>query len=233
MKIHIFFIYMRLSGRRKDDSYQKFTLIELLIVIAIISILSGLLLPSLNQARKQAKTIACRSNLSQISQAWALYFDDYNYQLPPTSLAFPYYRWGTYLYYRLGKCNVINQNAYCRKDESGSVIRPYSPFDCPEQQTLGEYGHFSRNLYLTGVFNNYNLKLIQMPSRRCFISDGIYMSGIVSAGVEQLTYESTDFRHSGLKANFLFLDGHSEGKGRSHDINYSWNNYFWGQNCNQ
>lgn len=53
-----------------------FTLVELLIVIAIIAILSSLLLPALNHAKDMAKGIACIGNLKQIGFAQAGYSDD-------------------------------------------------------------------------------------------------------------------------------------------------------------
>ncbi len=60
--------------------YQgKFTLMELLVVITIISVLAGLLLPALSRAMDEAKRIACISNQKNIFiGAYAAYASDYN-----------------------------------------------------------------------------------------------------------------------------------------------------------
>ncbi|MGD9689059.1 MAG: type II secretion system protein [Phycisphaerales bacterium] len=62
-----------------------FTLVELLVVIAIISLLMGIVLPSLKGARDTAKTMHCSVNLRSIGQALQLYADDYEEWYPYTT----------------------------------------------------------------------------------------------------------------------------------------------------
>jgi prepilin-type N-terminal cleavage/methylation domain-containing protein/prepilin-type processing-associated H-X9-DG protein len=57
-----------------------FTLIELLVVISILTLLMAILLPTLQQVRKQAKGAACQAKLRQWGFAFSMYMDDHNDQ---------------------------------------------------------------------------------------------------------------------------------------------------------
>lgn len=66
---------------------RAFTLIELLIVVAIIGLLAGLLLPALGRARERGRRAVCRSNLRQVAIAAHCYVDDNNGRFPTFSAA--------------------------------------------------------------------------------------------------------------------------------------------------
>lgn len=68
---------------------QAFTLIELLLVIAVIAILAALLFPVLSAAKERAYRIHCLNNLKQLGTAIQLYADNHGDQLPgPVRLGF-------------------------------------------------------------------------------------------------------------------------------------------------
>jgi len=55
---------------------RGFTLIELMIVIAIIALLMAILVPAIERVRKSAKDVACRSNMHQWAICWKMFVDD-------------------------------------------------------------------------------------------------------------------------------------------------------------
>ncbi len=75
---------MKEEKSRNQLSVKVFTLIELLIVVAIIAILAGMLLPALNSARETAKGSTCLSNKKQLYSAFIAYVEDSNGFCPPS-----------------------------------------------------------------------------------------------------------------------------------------------------
>jgi prepilin-type N-terminal cleavage/methylation domain-containing protein len=73
---------MKPTLKRTVPRRCAFTLIELLIVIAIIAILSALLLPVFHLAQSRAQRTVCLDNVRQINLAIRIYCDDFNGEAP-------------------------------------------------------------------------------------------------------------------------------------------------------
>jgi prepilin-type N-terminal cleavage/methylation domain-containing protein len=73
------------TSRKPKPSFQAFTLIELLIVIAILAILASLLFPALSRAKASVERVGCINNLKQWGYATRLYSDENGGWLPHES----------------------------------------------------------------------------------------------------------------------------------------------------
>jgi prepilin-type N-terminal cleavage/methylation domain-containing protein len=72
------------KGKTMTARQRGFTLLEILVVIAIVAILTGILFPVVMKARGLGQRTACLNNLRQLGMAFTLYSDDNNEQFPNT-----------------------------------------------------------------------------------------------------------------------------------------------------
>lgn len=73
------------TGVQKIRNGKWFTLLELLVIMAVIAVLIALLLPTLSSAKSMGRRIQCASNLRQIHGGLMVYAADWNACIPPAT----------------------------------------------------------------------------------------------------------------------------------------------------
>jgi prepilin-type N-terminal cleavage/methylation domain-containing protein/prepilin-type processing-associated H-X9-DG protein len=71
--------------RTNTNTLQGFTVLELMVVVAILAVLASLLLPALSRAKGNMKRAVCLNNLAQLGKGAAMYADDFNQVLFPVT----------------------------------------------------------------------------------------------------------------------------------------------------
>jgi prepilin-type N-terminal cleavage/methylation domain-containing protein len=138
-----------------------FTLIELLITIAIIAILAAMLLPALNTARSTARRIACLSNLAQQGVAYMSYANDNNDEMP--------FRTNTHSD-TVGQSRYLNAidelYAYC-----GTGLKAREAWRCSEFRTTQTGDNYYNEIRKTGGGYASWLPVYEYDTRRFKLGD--------------------------------------------------------------
>lgn len=233
---------------------KNFTLIELLVVIAIIAILAALLLPALQQARKQARATQCINNLKSNGNYTLLYLGDnedwYPYTLFQGQAGEALLSWAAYLYVYSGTIEnsapkiatyyPVHSNA-----NYGYWRNRFIRLACPENnflwsdKDLGKhqaycYNYVSNMAVMTINYTGNKLpqckaSQITKPGTTFLLTDGLRTKGTI--GINNTYYIKDDanlsigYIHNNV-ANTLFADGHAERVARSAIAPFAYTNMY-------
>jgi len=174
-----------------------FTLIEVLVVVAIISILAAFLLPALQKAREKARQGVCMNNLRQLGQAFIMYASDNNGYIS--------YPEGAKMFWTKELCPYLDMG------KPSGVFRPAKVFDCPTNKDNWPYAEYCIMRYVRSASYRLNRFEKLFPGRFLVCEMGYklaqYGSGWAFADDRPTDYDNLFRGHSG-GTNFLFPDGH-------------------------
>ena len=155
-------------GLRKRSGIRpaRFTLVELLTVIAIISILASLLLPAVQGAMGKAQSTECQNKLRQMMLAVEMYLQDFNRQLPHID----------------GPMFTELYNPYLQQTNEYRLCPTGDPDPQPISTPNGQVLHYGINHYHYGTggvvdpaylhtLSNTNMRSILHPEETIYIAD--------------------------------------------------------------
>ena len=186
-----------------------FTLLELLIVVAIIAVLAAISMPVGRRMIEAGNEAKCMSNLRQLHAVLMLYANENNQMLPSPDT--PNSPSGIHWFRRLDP--YIAHDPYIAQQDRIKLCT------CPSAKTFKPDDWataYGMNYYL-GEDKDWRTLSIDQKSRVILLADAVINPAWHSAGSAIFEdggpfNKTVDQRHSG-RANFLFLDGHVEASG--------------------
>jgi len=211
-----------------------FTLIEMLVVIAIIGILASLLAPSLNSAMGSGRSLKCLSNLKNLGIAGKLYSEGNNNQWPllyTGDWAMAYIHNKQFLDLYMGNLPFATTMHNGVEVASGNYVMP-PQYLCPENDyqltnglaysfqgyPMSRQGFADVGLALWAPGFSYKLSQVKQPSRKLVHLDGKnwHMTyTYANPANATATYGVNYIHNKDTYANAVFFDLHAESMGVS------------------
>ncbi len=208
--------------------WKGFTLVELLVVVAIIALLVSILLPSLGMAKEAARRVTCSANLRNLGLAANFYASENDDWLPPAG---PRERVtvSPELWF-MNESLLQYTNVVIRRDACGELIGPpteRSALTCPTHTTpacskQGQQRDYALSYVMNGTWGRGDWCSIERENRR--ITDFAAPSEVLALAdgnnyreptVGTVLYhgcpkDNFDYRHK-ESGNAVFLDSHVTG----------------------
>ena len=213
---------------------SAFTLVELLVVMAVVGLLAGLSVPAIQRATESGRRSACTSNIKNLTQTLLLYAQQNDGNFP--SIVYRGKSWPTCLF----EAGLIRAPTAYSENQGKNMF--YCPSACSVRKpSSGNWLTYCMNDYAgardpqVGSQSAFGMKQVRVSAHSKFslIMDGCWKDGGYAANVNPLDQPPTgahppskDTNSPTLGVNVGFADGHVEMVKKS-DIPNDPSKVFW------